>query len=62
MEIGNLGVSSPAAVPTISVSPYVGAATLVPTTPTVLSPTTNTVPGLTTGTTGTTGISTIPGG
>jgi hypothetical protein len=62
MEIGNLGVSSAATVPTIGVSPYVGAATLVPTMPTVSSPTTSTMPGLTTGTTGTTGTSIIPGG
>jgi hypothetical protein len=62
MEISNLGVSSPAAVPTMSVSPYVGAATLVPTMPTISSPATSTVPGLTTGTTGTTGTSIIPGG
>jgi hypothetical protein len=59
MEISNLGVSSAAAVPTMSVSPYVGAATLVPTMPSVSSPTTSTLPGLTTGTTGT---SIIPGG
>jgi hypothetical protein len=38
MEIGNLGVSSVAAVPTMGVSPYVGTAPLVPTMPTVASP------------------------
>jgi hypothetical protein len=62
MEISNLGVSSPAAVPTMSVSPYLGATTLVPTMPTVSSPMTSTVPGLTTGTIGTTGTPIIPGG
>ena len=65
MEIGNLGVSSAAAVPTIGVSPYVGSATSVPTMPAVSFPTTSTVPGLNTGTTGTTGTtekSIIPGG
>src|SRR5438105_8314853 len=37
-EIGNLGVSSAAAVPTIGVLPTVGTAPSVPTTPTVTSP------------------------
>lgn len=62
IEIGNLGVSSPAAVPTLSVSPYVstvGPSALVPTMPTVASPsavsssTTNLFPCLTGGTAGT---------
>src|SRR5712671_3250765 len=39
-EIGNLGVSSAAAVPTISVLPTLGTAPLVPTMPTVTSPAT----------------------
>src|SRR5450631_118732 len=38
IEIGNLGVSSAAAVPTISVLPTVGTAPLVPTMPAVTSP------------------------
>src|SRR5216684_2910442 len=55
IEIGNLGVSSAAAVPTISVLPTLGTAPLVPTMPTVTSPAT--VLSTTTSTVG----STLPG-
>src|SRR5882724_1755535 len=54
-EIGNLGVSSAAAVPTISVLPTLGTAPLVPMMPTVTSPAT--VSSTTTSTVG----STLPG-
>jgi hypothetical protein len=55
IEIGNLGVSSAAAVPTISVFPTVGTAPLVPTMPTVTSP-----PAVSSTTTSTVG-NTLPG-
>src|SRR6266849_1466064 len=51
-EIGNLGVSSAAAVPTIGVLPTVGTAPLVPTMPTISSP--STVSSTTTSTVGNT--------
>jgi hypothetical protein len=63
-EIGNLGVSSPATVPTLSVSPYastVGTSALASTIPTVTSQpavsstTTGALPCPTTGLTGTPG-------
>lgn len=59
IEIGNLGVSSAAAVPTISVSPPMFAVGPVPTVPSITSPptvsstTTSTIPCPTTGLTGT---------
>src|SRR5450631_1899343 len=55
IEIGNLGVSSAAAVPTISVLPKVGTAPLVPTMPAVTSP-----PAVSSTTTSTVG-NTLPG-
>src|SRR5216684_629534 len=59
-EIGNLGVSSAAAVPTISVLPTVGIAPLVPTMPTVASPLTVSSP--TTSTVGSTRPGSNPSG
>src|SRR5216683_2733772 len=59
-EIGNLGVSSAAAVPTISVLPTVGMAPLVPTMPTVASPLTVSSP--TTSTVGSTRPGSNPSG
>src|ERR1700682_3996416 len=59
-EIGNLGVSSAAAVPTMSVLPTVGVAPLVPTTPTVTSPLTVSSP--TTSTVGSTRPGSNPSG